>query len=155
MKFTTLILYDVIWGILFFPITKILFKYTNIDKYFINFPIMVLKPKDTFYKFFYNLRGKNYNLTSENSKKDKTHYFITTWSILHAIYFIIRGILVPDLYVYHIIYSIIFEITEILFNCHDMMDIIINIVFYYFGSKLSPKISKLPILNKIPIRKFK
>ena len=71
------------------------------------------------------------------------------------IYFIIRGILVPDLYVYHIIYSIVFEITEILFNCHDMMDIIINIVFYYFGSKLSPKISKLPILNKIPIRKFK
>ena len=116
---------------------------------------MVLKPKDTFYKFFYNSRGKNYNLTSKNSKNDKTHYFITTWSILHMIYFIIRGILVPDLYVYHIIYSIVFEITEILFNCHDMMDIIINIVFYYFGSKLSPKISKLPILNKIPIRKFK
>ena len=153
MKFTTLILYDVIWGILFFPITKILFKYTNIDKYFVNFPIMVLKPKDTFYKFFYNSRGKNYNLTSKNSKNDKTHYFITTWSILHAIYFFIRGLFIPNLFIYHLLYSVIFEILEIYFKCHDVMDVIINMIFYYFGSKVSPNLSKIPFIKNIPVLK--
>ena len=155
MKFTTLILYDVLSCILFFPITKMLFKYTNIDKFFINFKIFHLKPKDKLYNIFYNCRGNNYNLDSKQSKNDKNHYFITTWSILHAIYFFIRGLFIPNLFIYHLLYSVIFETVEIYFKCHDVVDVIINMIFYYFGSITSPNLSKIPFIKNIPILKIK
>ena len=149
-----LILYDLIGVILFFPIVKILFKYTSINKYFINFKILYLRPKDELYPIFRNCRGTNYNLDNKQSKNDKNHYFITTWSILHSLYFFARGVVLPNFYIYHMVYSILFELLEIFHNCHDVMDILINTVFYYLGSKSSQTLLKLPFLSKMSIPKI-
>lgn len=100
------------------------------------------------------MRGREYNLDNKG-KKTKTHYFVTTWSILHAVYFFYRGLFIPNLYIYHFFYSIIFEIIEIYFKCHDAVDVIINMVFYYLGSITSPNLSKIPLIRNIPIFKFK
>ena len=154
MKLINLIMFDVISSSLFFPITKLLFKYTNISKYFVNFPVLYLKENDKFNKLFCSMRGSDYNLDNK-SKKSKEHYFVTTWSILHAIYFFIRGLFIPNLFIYHLLYSVIFEIVEIYFKCHDVVDVIINMIFYYFGSITSPNLSKIPFIRNIPILKIK
>lgn len=155
MNLIYLILFDFITCFIFFPIVKVFFYNSSITDYFVNFKIFYLKPKDKLYNIFYNCRGSNYNLHNKQSKNDKNHYFITTWSILHAIYFFMRGLFIPNLFIYHLLYSIIFETIEIYFKCYDMMDVIINIVFYYFGSMISPNLSKIPFIKNIPILKIK
>lgn len=152
--FFLLILFDVITCLIFFPITKVFFNNTSISKYFVNFPILYLKENHKLNKIFYNLRGTEYNLDNKG-KKTKTHYFLTTWSILHAVYFFIRGLFIPNLFIYHLLYSVIFEIVEIYFNCYDVVDVIINMIFYYFGSITSPNLSKIPFIRNIPILKIK
>ena len=147
-------MFDVIISSLFFPITKLLFKYTNISKYFVNFPVLYLKENNKFNKLFRSMRGSDYNLDNK-SKESKVYYFVTTWSILHVIYFFIRGLFIPNLFIYNLLYSVIFEIVEIYLNCHDVVDIIINMIFYYFGSITSPNLSKIPFLKNIPILKIK
>jgi len=154
MNLIYLILFDVISSFIFFPIVNLCFKHTSINKYFVNFPILYLKENNKLNKIFYNMRGREYNLDNKG-KKTKTHYFVTTWSILHAVYFFYRGLFIPNLYIYHFFYSIIFEIIEIYFKCHDAVDVIINMVFYYLGSITSPNLSKIPLIRNIPIFKFK
>ena len=130
------IVIDFILGIIFQPLFNFLKSNFKIEKFFINFNFLSIKPNNPFYKYLNSFRGKEYNLCGITLKNQK-HHIITTWSILHVLYYIFRGIITPNLYYYNLINSVLFEIYEYKSKCHDVMDVFINMSSYYIGSKIS------------------
>jgi hypothetical protein len=53
------------------------------------------------------------------------------------VYYFLRGCIMKNMFWYNLSYSIIFELLEIKTDCHDAMDIIINMSFYSLGSLVS------------------
>jgi hypothetical protein len=131
-----IILIDIILTLIFFPLVSFFNSNFDLNRIFINFSFLHITPKNSLYGIFTNMRGKNYQLCGIY-KENQPHYFITTWVLLHILYYFLRGIIIPNLFFYNLMYSIIFELYESITDCHDIMDIFINIIFYHIGSKIS------------------
>lgn len=88
-------------------------------------------------KYLTKYRGKDYFLTfgnSTQSKKIKT-CLISLWGVLHFLLFAIIGIYVKGVLVQVVLVSLIYEYLEyVLYNCHDVFDIVLNVAGYLFGS---------------------
>ncbi len=63
---------------------------------------------------------------------------IDMWHVLHLFFWILIGLLLPDMYVQTLIFSVLFEIGEqITIGCGRIEDVFINMAGYTIGSLLS------------------
>ena len=85
------------------------------------------------------VKGENYvpTMTPEKNKKFRTECIVTTWNLLHFLSHLLVVFVFPYFYREIFITSFIFEIYEYFgFKCHDLSDIIYNIVGLLAGYKL-------------------
>ena len=99
----------------------------------------------------YNLRGTDLFVASHFTEgfdmefldKIRRCCIITGWNLSHFIVHFISGLLFPTLVIEAILLGVTFEALEYQFlNCHDTMDLIMNISGVLLGAALSPYKSK-------------
>jgi len=86
-------------------------------------------------KFLLKLRGDDYFLTfAEGQEKRIKSCMLSLWGVLHFILFAIIGFFIPNVFWEVVIVSILYELAEyLLYNCHDALDILLNIAGYLTG----------------------
>jgi len=88
-------------------------------------------------KYLLKFRGEDYFLTF-NGKSDKSfrikNCLLSLWGVLHFVLFALIGFFVPNVLYEVIIVSILYELAEYyLYNCHDALDVVLNVSGYLFG----------------------
>ncbi len=88
-----------------------------------------------FCKLLLKFRGDNYFLTfAEGQEKRINKCMLSLWGVLHVILFAIIGYFVPNVFWEIVIISILYELAEyLLYNCHDALDILLNVAGYLIG----------------------
>ena len=84
-------------------------------------------------------RGSGYFLTTnpEDERKVKT-CMLSLWGVLHILLFILIGYFVPNKFWIVLLISIIYESAEYMVcNCHDLLDVLLNMLGYVIGVGLS------------------
>lgn len=86
-------------------------------------------------KLLLRFRGKDYFLTfGEGSEKRIKSCMLSLWGILHILLFAIIGYFIPNILWEVILVSILYELAEYtLYNCHDALDILLNVFGYLIG----------------------
>ena len=100
----------------------------------------VVPCKDDICKNLMKQRGKKYfiGVTDEEDVKNMSNCFITFWGFTHLIFYVIVGIFLPNLVIETIIIGVLFEVFEyIKFDCHDPLDVILNITGFFIGKYIS------------------
>jgi hypothetical protein len=94
---------------------------------------------DKWCKYLLKFRGEDYFLTFNGQDKiyRVKNCLLSLWGVLHFILFALIGFFIPDVFYEVIIISILYEYIEyLLYNCHDALDIVLNIIGYLFGTFL-------------------
>jgi len=94
--------------------------------------------KNPFCKYILQFRGDDYFLTFGDEKETRVKTcLLSLWGVLHFILFTIIGLFVPNVFFEVVIVSILYELIEyLLYNCHDALDILLNISGYLLGTYL-------------------
>jgi hypothetical protein len=86
-----------------------------------------------------SMRGEGYFLTPEGttSPKKVRSCMLSLWGVLHFILFFLIGFVAPSIFPAIVLVSLVYEFAEYtLYNCHDAMDVVLNIMGYLFGMTL-------------------
>jgi len=81
-------------------------------------------------------RGNNYYISAMNSKKqdDLQKCLITFWGTTHFVLYVLIGYFCPNCFWESFIIGVLFELYEYhAFNCHDLLDIVLNTSGFFVG----------------------
>lgn len=112
-------------------------KYSDIVNKAYNY--CFIQCKNEWCKYLLKFRGKDYFLTFNGVKQGERvkNCLLSLWGILHFVLFAIIGFFVPNVFYEVILISVVYELLEyVLYDCHDALDIVLNIGGYLFGAFL-------------------
>jgi hypothetical protein len=85
-------------------------------------------------------RGNNYFLDVNDPEKAKQHQpgkcALTGWGATHILTYMALGFVVPKLFLTVFMIALIWELIESLHNCHDALDLILNLTGFVIGAAL-------------------
>ena len=96
-----------------------------------------------FTKSLTKYRGNNYyiGITDDEKKAKLETCLITWWGGTHFLLYLLLGYLTPSLFLETFILGVGFEIYEsYAFDCHDLIDIVLNTSGFLVGRYFSPNI---------------
>lgn len=95
--------------------------------------------------YLLGFRGKDYFLTFNGEKEIRVKTcLLSLWGVLHFVLFLIMGWLIPNVLWEVVGVSILYEMAEyLLYNCHDGLDIVLNVSGYLVGRILRNQVRQL------------
>lgn len=98
----------------------------------------VYSPDSKIAKKLTSMRGTKYNLSPKKYKINHHKYcLVSIWAFSHVLLYTMIGFYCPNLFFPSLIIGILFELSETIFKCHDVLDVVFNTIGFGIGYQIN------------------